>query len=178
MQQALEFLDRKGFRRELGDVDPAQVRGGESMSDLELQIPVQYKATANQLLLESWPVIAATCYEQASKGAKGLLLIDLANHRFDYCSWRFLVEAGNLAFFSANILNKFRNDVFKYNPETECLFLFEFPEPEFDSIYIRVNTARLTTFAQYAGNPIPEVRSYSLLTPKEAFEQTKLVKLS
>ena len=88
-----------------------------------------------------------------------------------YLSWTWLQTnwdelSGDIA---PSVQTSIQRLVPRYNPETECVFLFEFPGDE-DSAVMRVTAAAAVTFSQRSGVAVPRIRRAELLTPKAAYQ--------
>ena len=57
-----------------------------------------------------------------------------------------------------------------YNPEDECVVLFESDE---EASVIRITKAIFLRLIEQTGTTVPQIRRQEGLTPKEAYEQLK-----
>ena len=145
----------------------------EDEIDLLRYVPERYREAIDQFLIENWIALVATCYTHYLQEGRGLMGLFIEGDSLSptYLSWSWLQMnwdelSGDIA---PSVQKSIQRLVPLYNPETECVFLFEFPGEE-DSVVMRVTEAAAVTFSQRSGVAVPRIRRAELLTPKAAYQ--------
>ena len=145
----------------------------EDEIDLLRYVPEHYRELIDQILIAHWTELVADCYTHYLQQGRGLMGLFMEGSSLSptYLSWSWLQMnwdelSGDIA---PSVQKSIQRLVPRYNPETECVFLFEFPGEE-DSAVMRVTEAAAVTFSQRSGVAVPRIRRAELLTPKAAYQ--------
>jgi hypothetical protein len=144
----------------------------ESLDLLEL-LPDRYKAATERFLLNHWVELAALCYVHYLSEGRGVMLLAVTGTQFEshYLPWVQLQAHWHdlLADADRSIQTSLQQLVPVYNPDEECVFLFEFPDDEVMSVVMRVTQAALLVVQQHPGVAVPKIRRWEFVTPKAAY---------
>ena len=145
----------------------------EDEIDLLRYVPERYRELIDQILIAHWTELVANCYSHYLQQGRGLMGLFMEGSSLSptYLSWTWLQTnwgelTGDIA---PSVQQSIKRLIPLYNPETECVFLFEFPGEE-DSTVMRVTEAAAVTFSQRSGVAVPRIRRAGLLTPKAAYQ--------
>lgn len=152
-----------------------QFNQGEATESLDLLdlLPNQYRSTTERFLLNHWVDLAALCYAHYVNEGRGVMLLAVTGTQFEshYLPWVQLQAHWHdlLADADCSIQTSLQRLVPVYNPDEECVFLFEFPDDELMSVVMRVTRAALSVVQQRPGVAVPTTRRWEFVTPKAAY---------
>ena len=145
----------------------------EAEFDVLKYVPDCHRPIVEQFLIHNWAYLAADCYRNYLKQGRGLMTLLLVNDSIDlmYLPWIWLQLHWDDAFGDADrsMQDTIRRLVPTYNPEDECVVLFESDDDEPSSV-IRITQAIFSRLIQQPGTVVPRIRRREGLTPKEAYE--------
>lgn len=154
----------------------SQLNRGEATESLDLLdlLPNQYRSDTERFLLHHWVELAALCYAHYLSEGRGVMLLGVTGTEFEshYLPWTQLRVHWHdlLADADRSIQTSLQQLIPAYNPDEDCVFLFEFPDDELMSVVMRVTWAALSTVYQRPGVAIPTTRRWELVTPKAAYQ--------
>jgi hypothetical protein len=145
--------------------------------DLLNLLPDRYKTAIERFLLNHWVDLAALCYAHYVNEGRGVMLLAVTGTQFEshYLPWAQLQVHWHdlLADADRSIQTSLQQLVPIYNPDEECVFLFEFPDDELMSVVMRVTQAALSVVQQRPGVAVPTTRRWEFVTPKAAYQLSR-----
>ena len=145
----------------------------ESEFDVLKYVPECHRPIVEQFLIHNWVYLAADCYRNYLKQGRGLMTLILVGDTIDlmYLSWLWLQLHWDDAFGDADrsMQDTIKRLVPTYNPEDECVLLFESDDDEQSSV-IRITQAIFSQLIAQPGTVVPRIRRQEGVTPKEAYE--------
>jgi hypothetical protein len=154
----------------------SQFNQGEATESLDLLdlLPHPYRSITERFLLNHWVELATLCYAHYLSEGRGVMLLAVTGTQFEshYLSWMQLQAHWHdlLADADRSIQTSLQQLVPTYNPDKECVFLFEFPNDELMSVVMRVTRAALSTVQQRPGVAVPKTHRWEFVTPKAAYQ--------
>lgn len=145
----------------------------EDELDILKYIPDRHRRVIERFLLENWSRLAFECYGNYLEKGRGMMTVFMAGDTLDlmYVSWSWLQDNWDRLLGDADrsIQNSIRQLLPDYNPDDECVLLFEFDDGE-PSAVIRVTRSVFSWVSQRPGAVVPGLHRLEGLTPKEAYE--------
>ena len=139
-------------------------------------VPEGHRLIVEQFIIHNWGQLAADCYRNYLEQGRGMMSLFLSGDHIDlmYVSWDWLQLNWDNAFDKADRSMKetIKQLLPVYNPEDECVVLFESDEEELASV-IRVTKATFLRLIEQMETTVPRIRRQEGLTPKDAYEQLK-----
>lgn len=146
----------------------------ESDIDVLKYVPECHRLIVEQFITHNWVHLAADCYRNYLKQGRGMMTLFLADDHIDlmYVSWVWMQLHWDDAFGDADrsMQDTIKRLVPTYNPEDECVVLFESDDDEQSSV-MRITQAIFSQLIQQPGTVVPRIRRREGLTPKEAYER-------
>lgn len=141
--------------------------------DVLKYVPECHRPIVEQFLLQNWSRLAAACYQNYLKQGRGMMALFLRNNTIDsmYLPWIWLQLHWNDAFGDADrsMQDTIQRLVPSYEPEEECVLLFESDDEELSSV-IRITQAIFSRLIEQPGTIVPRVRRKEGLSPKAAYQ--------
>lgn len=151
--------------------------GAYSAMEMEIDVlkyvPDCHRPIVEKFLIQNWVFLAADCYRNYLKQGRGLMTLFLSDGTIDlmYLSWVWLQLHWDDALGDADLSmqNTIQRLVPAYNPEEECVLLFESNDDESSSV-IRISQAVFSQLIQQPGTAIPRIHRREGITPKDAYQ--------
>ena len=144
----------------------------EDELDILKYIPDRHRRVIEQFFIENWSRLAFECYGNYLEKGRGMMTVFMSGDTLDfmYVSWTWLQENWDRLLGDADpfIQNSIRRLLPTYNPDDECVLLFEFDDGE-PSAVIRVTRSVFSWVSQQFGTVVPRLHRLEGLTPKEAY---------
>ena len=142
--------------------------------DVLKYVPEHYRSVVERFIIDHWEQLASDCYRHYRKQGRGMMTVFLGDNSIDvmYISWMWLQLHWDDAFINADcsIQATIKRLVPAYNPDDECVFLFEFDDDE-PSAVIQITQAIFSRLIEQPGTVVPRICRREGLTPKEAYEK-------
>lgn len=146
----------------------------ESDIDVLKYVPECHRHLVEQFITQNWVHLAADCYRHYLKEGRGMMTLFLVGNTIDlmYVSWLWLQLHWEDAFGDADrsMQDTIKRLVPAYNPEEECVLLFESDDDE-SSAVIRISRTVFSQLTSQPGTVVPRILRREGVTPKEAYEQ-------